>query len=324
MLLGCVAYPLSKKKPENKNMSKRVTRIVSNTFFLKNELAVYSIINNMPDAANYFYIFFEKEKLEYHELNNDESNNESNNEFVWLQSSDRFVLHYEPRYFYSLDETFLFFEAVSPVEYLHFMMNVYSHLLDSINLLNQHDIIHFVSEEVIGINESREPIFINFAKSLYIISSNVRWEYIQGFLPYADESWPSELRLLSHLQNRQHSLSKMDLETIVEALLLSEEDEKKAFVFFNQYINLPIQKVFQQIFQYSDSWGQYSLDKLILKRLLKMDPNNVFVKGFKELLLEGIHIHPKLRPTIQESKYKFEKLCYETNRSVFREIAFVI
>lgn len=311
MLLGCVAYSLHKKKTQNKKKPRMITRIVSDNFFLENELAVYSIINNIPDVEHHFYIFSEKEKLGYHE---------SNNELVWLQSSDRFVLHYEPTYFYSLDETFLFLEAVSPVEYLHFIMNIYSHLLDSIDLLNQHDIIHFVSEEVIGINESREPIIISFAKSLYIIPSNVRWEYIQGFLPYVDESWPSELRILSHLQDRQNSLSKMDLETIVESLLLSEEDEKKAFTFFCQYINLPIQKVFQQIFQYSNSWGQYSLHKLILKRLMKMDQNNVFVKGFKELLLEGIHIQPKLRPTIQESKYKFEQLCYETDTSVFREI----
>lgn len=315
MLLGCVAYPLSKIKTKNKNKDKRITRIVSNTFFLENELALYSIINNIPNAEHHFYIFFEKEKLGYHE---------SNDELVWLQSSDRVVLHYEPTYFYSLDETFLFFEAVSPVEYLHFIMNVYSHLLDSLNLLNQHDIIHFVSEETIGINESREPIIIRFSKSLHIISSNIRWEYIQGFLPYAYESWPTELRILSHLQNRQNSLSKMDLEAIIETLLLPEEDAKKAFVFFCQYINLPIQKVFQQIFQYANSWGQYSLNKLMLKRLLKMDSNNVFVKGLKELLLEGIHIQPKLRPTIQESKYKFEQLCYETDTSVFREITFLI
>ena len=323
MLLGCVAYPLSKKKTQAQGKEKIITRIVSNTFCLENELAVYSILHSIPDTAHHFYIFFEKEKLGYHESNND-LNDESNNKLVLLHVSDRFILHYEPKYFYSLDETFLFLEQDSPIEYLHFIMNIYSHLLDSIDLLNQHNIIHFVSEEVIGINELREPIFISFEKSLYIISPDIRWEYIQGFLPYATELWPSELRILHHLQNKTNSLSKTDIESVVETLLLSEEDAKEAFMFFCQYINLPIQKVIQQIFQHSISWGQYSLHKLILQRLEKLAPNNVFVKGLKELLLEGTRIQPKLRTTIQESKKNFQQLCYQTDSSVFREITFVI
>jgi len=319
MINGCVAYPFLNVKKVKKQS--KIKRLVSNHFFLKNELAIHSILPNNP---HYFYIFFEAEKISYQEIDDDTNHIFSQKTVLLNEVQDQVLLHYEPKRFYSLDDVFLFLENSSPLEYLRFTIRLYNHLLNAIDLLNQHNIVNFISQQKIAINENQEANIINFEQALRITQSNINCDYVMPYLSYLQESWPLEFHILHHMNDSDiqiKSLSKIHLETILNKLSI-EEEKKEAFLFFRSYINQPLEKLCPFVFNYWHTWNQYSLNKMILGFLTKVDPINTFVKQLKELLTDGSRKNPEKRLSIKESRDKLEQLCYQMERETFEQIKF--
>ena len=320
-MIGCVAYPfLNLKKVKNQS---QIKRLVSNHFFLKNELAIHSIL---PNNAHYFYIFFEAEKISYQEIDDDTKHILPQKTALLneVRDRDQVLLYYEPKCFYSLDDVFLFLENGSPLEYLRFTIRLYNHLLNAIDLLNQHNIVNFMCQQKIAMNENQEANIINFEQALLITQSNVNCDYIMPYLSYLQESWPLEFHILHHMNNSDiqiKSLSKIHLETILNKLSI-EEEKKEAFLFFRSYINQPLEKLCPFVFKYWHTWNQYTLNKMILGFLTKLDPINTFVKQLKELLTDGSMKNPEKRVSIKESRDRLEQLCYLIQRTTFEEIKF--
>jgi hypothetical protein len=71
---------------------------------------------------------------------------------------------------------------------------------------------------------------------------------------------------------------------------------------------------------YKYTWDQYSLSILFLNILSGLPEKNVFIQNFRNLLLDNIRPNPQLRLTIRDTLYKFEKLCFETEITVFKEL----
>lgn len=321
MLLGCVPFSFVQNKKNNKIIKKNhLTRIVQKSFFLENELNLYSMIRSIPNYKEHFYLFFEAEKIAYHTLENDSLISSL------LQTTDKFLLHYESKTFYLLSDVIAFLETEeNAFEYLRFLIMTYQHLLKSMDLLNQHHIVHFVCDEGIGINENFEPILIQFEKSLP--TTSMKWESIIQLFPYIRESCPLEFHILFYLHEHREeitALSKIHIEKILNELSLSNENKAEAFLFFRKYINYPLEKIMAHLCndKISKSWNLSILNQLLLKHLTKVDPTNPFVKGLKELLLEGCRQDPEKRLTIQETKDRFEQMCYESDRKDFKEVQF--
>lgn len=291
---------------------------------MKNELAIYSIL---PNNAHYFYIFFEAEKISYQEID-DNTKNILPQKTALLNKDpdqDHILLHYEPKTFYSLDDVFIFLENASPLEYLRFTIHIYNHLLKAVDLLNQYNIVNFISQQKIAINENQEANIINFEQSLWISPSNISWDYLSPYLSCIQESWPLEFHILHQMIDNDiqiKSLSKIHLETILNKLSVEEEEKKETLLFFRCYINQPLEKLHPIVFKYWHTWNQYTLNKMILGLLKKLDPTNSFMKQLKELLIVGCHKNPEKRISIKESKNRLEQLCYQTERETFQDIKF--
>ena len=318
MLLGCVPFSFIKN---NKQIKKNpIARLVQKSFFLENELNLYSMIRTIPNHKEHFYIFFEAEKIDYHKLENDSVVSSL------LQTTESVLLHYDPKTFYLLSEVIAFLETEeNAFEYLRFLIMTYQHLLKSMELLNQYHIVHFVCDEGIGINENFEPILIHFEKSLP--TTSMKCESIIQLFPYIRESCPLEFHILFYLHEHREevtALSKIHIEKILNELSFPNENKAEAFLFFRKYINYPLEKIMAHICndKISKSWNLSILNQLILKHLTKLDPINPFTKGLKELLLEGCRQDPEKRLTIQETKVRFEQMCYESDRKDYKEIRF--
>lgn len=93
--------------------TKYISQIVKYNFFLKNQLEIYKIINEIPNKSYYFYIFEDASLIMYNEMQDDLFVTNQNNNIL-CQKSNYYLLKYRECKLYSLNEylTLLFFPKI--------------------------------------------------------------------------------------------------------------------------------------------------------------------------------------------------------------------
>lgn len=319
---GCILNPgFFKNKNKPKINDKYMDIMARRDFFLHNELSIYPLLQDL----NYFYIFETAESITYNTL---EENNTSDMSNI-LDESNYVLLRYPFKHIFTLEETLDSLKSTPP-HYIQFIMTSYQKLLYSINKLNEQSIVHNnISYKTICIDEKMELLICKFGLSMHLNKANQTIDYINKYLlVYNPEYkyWPTEFHVLSFmLSNKIESISKVNLETIMEDIYSQNKldfDKKEATVYFIKYINKPLSYIINDIFIYKQTWDNYSLSILFLDILSesKLCETNTFIINFKNLLLSNIRPNPLLRLTIVETLYKFEKLCFETDILIYKEL----
>ena len=308
---GCVLHPIKKNK--NKKLQKKhISRMAPDDFFLQNELSIYKFIQNSN-----FFIFETAEPITYNSLEENEFNDASN----MLEKSNYFLLRYPFKTLYTFEEKL---NTLKNTHYIQFIMNSYKKLLYSIDTLNKQSIIHNnISYETICVDDKMEVLICKFGLSMHLIKKNETVDYIKPYLQVYNtkyESWPQEFHILSYmLSNKMESVSKINIETIMTDIS-NNFYKKEANDYFIKYMNKPISYIISDMLLYKNTWDQYALSILFLDILSGLPEKNVFIQNFRNLLLDNIRPNPQLRLTIHDTLHQFEKLCFETDISVFKEL----
>ena len=331
----------------NLNVNKDyISQIIKDSFFFQNELAVYNILEQIPNNIN-FYIFETVEQINYNEINKNLSSLEQS---VTVQPIGSYLIRYKPIRFLSFEDIFYTRSAKSPntnininIKLVRFLITSYKFLLNSINLLVQYNIIHNnISTSSIGINANNDPILFKFKLSITPnananANANININYLSKFFAIYDPTYfcrPLELHVLSYIiSNKLTSLSASLIDKIIEDVIsnnifICKFGEKIKLVYETEgrnylikLINKPIEYILSEILQHKSTWDNFQLSILYLQLIINtFDLSQPFMKNIIKILLTNIHSNPNLRYSIVKTQNIVEELCYNTNCEQLKQI----
>jgi hypothetical protein len=220
------------------------------------------------------------------------------------------------------------------------ILNSYKHLTESINLLNNANIVNlnFHPSTLVFVNNL--PVITNFAECFHFPTMNEERKS-QLFSDYYPKNvfLPLEAHVICFLiDNRLDSLSFLNIEEICEDCarrIASLSCFSKSFL--DQYketshfslqslTNKPKAEIINEMLQNCETWNNYGLSILFLV-LLRDNfkgregfPQNSFFSQFTQILTLGIHPEPSKRPSILQNISLFNDILYNTSSQDYEQI----
>lgn len=312
---NCNFFSLEHKQPLN---SSKKHLLVPNSFYNNNEL---TNINKIKKYELFYYIPTNKRKININEMDQEFKHN-----YIKTDNSS-IIIEYQHK------ELSTFHEGLSkqtnkPKIYILFIINTYKHLLNSLYLLVQHQLIHnHINFQNVLIDKYNTALLTNFSLSIDISHSNFK-EYIKHFIISYDPEyieWPLEFHLLAYLQtNKLKSPSKYNIETVVNNVIdnhyilatfgtnFINSYRTEAIEYYSKYINKTFDYILTDCLHYYNTWDNYTLSILFLRILIEIyksiHTNNKFIILFMKLLVINIHSVPLKRMSIEDTIIQFDGL----------------
>jgi len=326
---NCVFYKYT-NSDNNTTHSKNqqyTSKIIKNSFLIDNEVNTVNIILNKVHNYNlYFYVPIDIINL--HISNNNSIVKPDTN---WLFKFETKHLIYLKTYLKSLS---------SSRKYIYKLIEFYKYLLETINILQNFQIVHGnISFETIIIHNDI-PLLVDFRHSLTDKSI-----YIKDILADNCSNYhrPLELILLTYLQdNKLTTLSKYNIFSIIDDLYINklpllqlfgqnivDEYIEEAKKYFEKYSNKSYNEMVNIFWlNYFKTWDTYCLSLTYLYILTSLHKhikiNNKFVILFLKLLVETIHPNPNKRHSLQNIISKFDYIIYNCDKHTFKELLKII
>ena len=365
----CIFYFFNDKdndKDKDKDKKKKTThKIVTLDFCVRNELTNIIKIKKILDYKNYYYICENSSELKISSLTDDIRHIKSS---IKIKSDETVLMKFEDRGLIYLKNYLKTFGGSaltkgssaltkggsaltkgssaltkgSPAlssftKYIFTIIDFYQHLLKSISLLVEQQIVHnHINFDSIVVDKYFVPLLSNFTFS--IDTSNV--PNIKHFFIAYDPSfleWPLEIHLLSYLlTNNLNSLSSSNIENIIHDVLKDHHILKtfgdsvvssyrvEALNYFKKYVNKSYECILADCLQYSCTWDNYALSIMFLRILIgihrSIDKKNKFIILFMKLLVSNIHLNPLKRCSIGSTTTQFNHLLDSLEPKDYKEI----
>jgi hypothetical protein len=303
---------------ERKMKNDKIHKVVSNDFYINNELTNKKKINKY----NNFYLCENYSYLELTELDEDEEEIKKRR----IQKDNTILLVFEAKEIIYLKKHLK--ALSSPTKYILSLIHIYKKMLYNLQILLENNIIHnHITFETIIVDKNDNIFLTNFLFSIDIKHENFQ-SYIKHFFIEYDPSyieWPLEFHILSYFLNKKCvSLSNFNIETIINDFLTHNEIlktfgeeivssyKKEALNYFKKYVNQSYEFILNDICQYSYTWDNYALSILYLRILIGLHRSvkikNKFIILFMKLLVSNIHLNPIKRFNVDISLQKFDSL----------------
>jgi hypothetical protein len=331
-----------KKNNDYKKNKKYNYKFTSKDFFIENELFISNLISQMINYKKYFYIPSKIEKINLinvddENIDNFETEYDINLKYRKKIKSNNILLKYDNipilnfKNYLSPEKKYFFYKII----------NIYTKLLKSINLLNENNIFfNNLNNENIFINLFDSPIISDFSFSIYFNSSSIK-ENLNNFILEYDPSyiqWPIEIHTIAYIfHNNLNSLSKSNIDKIINDNIhnnfifenFSDNIKKKYYddgiSFLSKFINKRKDEIILNIISYFKSWDNYALSILYLEIIIKMyksvkNKNNKFILDFMKLLLKNISFNPEQRFSLKDTKLYFNNILNNITKNEYKEI----
>ena len=311
-----------------------IKRFVSLDFLGINEINITNKIKtNLPQLWDkHFYLFDAVETMKIGALDDDVYHLQS---FRELKDDGSVLTWYKPRQLVYMDGYLLSLSCSR--KYILFLLNFYTRLLKSIDLLVASGIIHNnIGFKSIVIDSNDEtPILTNFRFGLDTSSKS---HLNRFFIQYAPDrlQWPLEIHLLCYLQtNKLNGLSSHNIELVVKSVIeknsylktfgskIVDEYLESGLAYFSRFINKSVDWIVADMLQYALTWDNYALSICYLKIVIDLylnSSNNIsknkgkkskFLIQFMRLLVTNIHSNPLKRLCVKDTTNKFAILMEE-------------
>jgi hypothetical protein len=330
----------NKKNKKNKKYKKYNYKFVSKDFFIENELFISNLISQMINHKKYFYIPSKIEKINFVNIDNENINDFETEYDINLKyrkkiKSNNILLKYDNipilnfKIYLSFEKKYFFYKII----------NIYTQLLKSINMLNEKNIFfNNLNDENIFINQFDSPILTDFSFSIHFNSIK---ENLNNFILAYDPSyiqWPIEIHAIAYLfHHKLNSLSRSNIDTIVTDLInnnfifenfndtIKQKYYDNGISFLSKFINKRKDELISNIILYFKSWDNYALSILYLQIIIKIyksikNKNNKFIIEFMKLLLKNISFNPEQRFSLKNTKLHFNNILNNITKSEYKEI----
>ena len=323
---GCVYHP-GIKCDGKKDKKKYVSKLQINDYTAFNEVEIGEIIKTIPN----YHLFF-LPIIEYCKVNATEMNPELINKCNTLHDQTNLVLM---KMNFMKNSSFFDYIIHSQTNDKIFssLIDKYLFLLDSLELLNSKNIVHFdLKDENILLNKTNNnPIIIDFGISLDM--NEFKIDYIQDyFYVFAPEYyiWSFDIHLICFLSRKvsddNYKLEKKDIENIAYDFVVSQkilslfseqfnEDYKKQCIDFgSKFLKKTKIDVLKQLVvkENYETWDNFALSCIVLKSIKymfdKKIPNIELFKNIIQLAFTNMHPDPSNRYTVKKTKEKLNKI----------------
>lgn len=211
------------------------------------------------------------------------------------------------------------------------LLSAYNHLLKSIELLINANIVHFdlKGPNVVFDTKDTQPVIIDFGLSIPMYK---KIDYPNYFYIYAPEYyiWPPEAHYINLILHQSEEPSEKEIQDLAKryvnnnaALNPFSLDFKKKFIklvvkTLNEYNKFPLQERISNILKDCwKTWDNYSLSIIYLKfiHFITHSQNNMlisnnFINYMVKLHLKNIHPDYKKRVSVSETQKQFNAFLY--------------
>jgi hypothetical protein len=317
-------YKIKKRKP--------IHKITTFDFFVRNELTNVDKIKKILDYKKYYYVCENSSELK---ITNFEDDIRSGKE---IKSDETVLMKFEDRQLIYLKD---YLKALSSfTKYIFTLIDFYKHLLNSITLLIDKQIVHNnINFDAIVVDNHFHPLLSNFSFSIDISCPNIDQHIKHFFIAYEPSylEWPLEFHIISYLlTNKLDSLSNHNIETVIHDVIennnilktfgdsLVSSYKEEALKYFKKYVNRSYEYILTDILQYSNTWDNYTLSILLLRILISIhrsiNKKNKFIILFMKLLVSNIHLNPLKRFSISLTTNKFNNLLDNLEPKDYKEV----
>lgn len=323
---GCVYHP-GIKCNGNTDKKKYVSKLQINDYTAVNEVQIGKTIKTI---ANYKLFFLPI--IDYCKINATELDSELIQKCNTLHEKTNLVLM---KMNYMKNKSFFDYitKSAVPSKIFSQLIDKYLYLLNSIELLNNKNIVHYdlKDENILLDVKNDNPIIIDFGISLDMNEYNQ--DYVEDFFyVYAPEYyiWSFDIHLISFLSRKitedNYKLTEKDVISIsndfvnAHKLLVTfsdklQDDYKQQCIDFGlKYVGKMKQIILKELVvkeNYS-TWDNYALSCLIGKSIKYMFdknyPNVNILKNIVQLIFINMHPDPSKRYTIKETKEKLNNI----------------
>jgi len=330
---GCIYYPGIKcngKSQDNKNV---VSKLQKNDESTKNEINIGEIIMGIEDYTLYFLPVIgscpinlssiDKSLLEECQIVNKDKDDIKKNEKNYILMEIPYVKN---KSFY----TILIDMYSSKKHIIVGLIENYSYLLDSINILLKKHIVHFdiKSENILYNQNTHLPLILDFGVSINMDTFNYK-KINTYFYTYSPDYyiWCLEIHVINFLLHEtKDTLTEKNVKSICmeyvkynKGLINFSEGFKHDYLkacenYLQMYVGMDRKKTIELLVTFYPTWDNYSLSILYLKTFSFMFPNgfhkNSLILYFSQMLLYNIHPNPEKRYTLEETKQKFKDIFF--------------
>jgi len=220
------------------------------------------------------------------------------------------------------------------------LINSYKHLLESINLLNNVNVVNINFHPTTLVFRDNLPVIVSFDECFHFPTMNEeRKSYLFSDYQPKNVFLPLEAHVICFLiDNKLDTLSFSSIEEICEDFrrrIASLSCFSKAFL--DQYketahfslqslTNKPKHEIIHEMLQKCSTWNNYGISILflvLLRDIFKSSsgfPQNSFFSRFSQILTLGIHPIPEKRPTSLQNISLFNDILYNTDKQDFLQL----
>lgn len=329
---GCVYHP-GIKCDGTTDKKKFVSKLQINDYTAYNEIEIGKLIKSIPNFESSFLPIIEYCKVDVSEIDQhliEKCNTLHNNTDLVLMKMN-----------YVQNKSFYHFIDTNKSNIFSLLIDKYLYLLNSLEILNKHKIVHFdLKDENILLNSKNlNPIIIDYGISLNM--NKFKIENVEDyFYVHAPEYyiWSFDIHIINFLSRKvdddDFKIKKEHIIRIAEEYtsnhkILSLFSEK--FIYFYkeqcvqfgfQFVNKSKTEVIKLLTneKYYSTWDNFSLSCLILKSFKYIFDNKfINIHLFKEivqLIIINIHPDPKKRYSVYKTKEKLNLIINNTQDSI--------
>jgi hypothetical protein len=294
----------------------------------ENELRISEKIREIPYFFSYFSPIESYKILKISEIDE-----------YFLESSEflgekKYILVSKESAFYPSFSSF-FDNLTNPKEKVRFLLDSYTYLLKSINVLSENGLVYFdLSDEKIVFNKKKQPILNNFSQSFSLHDDFLIFERIFNKYDPSTFALPLEVQILTFINDKtreKKSISQTDIEEICKAFIVKNQALRgfsDEFIknYFNScvlqalsfsIVNEPREKIVEKIIKHANTWDNYSLSAFFLSIIYQIQIHDEqgyvyeFLTGLSQILLLNIDPNPEKRLTCQQTIEKIEDLLVQ-------------
>lgn len=330
---GCVYYP-SISCRGHKTSKRSVTKLQVSNESSDNEMAISKIIRDIPMYKNYFIPVISSCPLKLKQLKDDiieECDVLKNNEDVVLMEMD---------YVNGMTLGDYLTKNNSIKHIINSLISTYTYLLHSLNILNQHNIVHFdfKGDNIMYNINKNIPLIIDFGLSIDL--ENVKESNLDFyFFTYSPSYyvWCPEIHFICYLVNIDNKLTREKIKEMCHTIV----DNNKDFInilsdsfldeytdnmvnYYLQFVDMKKDDIIKKLLQTSHTWDNYSLANIYIRIISRIYPDgftkNDFIIDFIQLLLNVINPDPNRRYSIHKCLDTFENIVTSNDYNSFADV----
>ncbi len=317
---GCVFRPEIDCQGKTLENTKYVSKIQINNKSAKKEIHIGKKIQKINGYKNRYTPVLKSCFINISEIETRDKNKcslfkrESENKFILLK-----ILYIEGDNFLNY-----IIQQKNSKQILNNLINGYNHLLKSLQLLIENNIIHFdiKGNNILFNAKMNLPIIIDFGLSIDTDELNIK-NLKNYFYIYSPDYyiWSLEIHYICFLVKKERIPNIIELTEMVNTYVSkntalqnfsNEFIDKFRNICMKQmldYNKLSIDESLKYLLKFWKTWDNYSLSILYLKAIYYLNiggyNNNNFINFFCEILLKNIHPNPLYRLSINETIKSF-------------------